>query len=234
MNCANGKSVCIYPNCGRIFKTKFSLKRHMVTHTGERNFKCKGCGKRFALYQYLKEHTLIHSDELPYVCGINGCQQRFRQAGKLSFHRRTHKEYRKKQYSPRSKDFYKRIENRELTDNNCAKQENIIYHEMNREDIKEGHKNSIDFLNPKENINKKFEIMKKSKELDRTNDSMNLINNFMSILEAETDIGIVYIHFLKIISTPLTLILKPKLPFPNKKKFVVINQEESQLIKRED
>ncbi len=39
-----------------------------------------------------------HTGECPYVCGVNGCQLRFKQNGKLSLHRRTHPEYALKHY----------------------------------------------------------------------------------------------------------------------------------------
>ena len=52
--------------------------------------KCKYCDKRFSLKQYLKEHQYTHTGERPYICNINGCEKTFRQAGKLSLHRRQH------------------------------------------------------------------------------------------------------------------------------------------------
>lgn len=95
---ANEFYECPFSGCGRLFKTKFSMKRHSLVHNAEKNYACKYCGKKFALPQYLKEHTYTHTHDKPYVCGVAGCQKRFRQAGKLSLHRRTHKEYVLKQY----------------------------------------------------------------------------------------------------------------------------------------
>lgn len=94
--------ICSYPNCGKKFKTKFSMCRHNLVHSQEKNFSCKYCGKKFALYQYLKEHTNTHTSEKPYVCGVSGCKERFSQTGKLSLHRRTHPEYKLKKYHPNS------------------------------------------------------------------------------------------------------------------------------------
>ena len=48
--------------------------------------------------QYLKEHEFKHTKELPYICGVSGCTLRFRQAGRLSLHRKTHPEYMSKKY----------------------------------------------------------------------------------------------------------------------------------------
>jgi len=94
--------VCSYLGCGRKFKTKFSMSRHNLVHSQEKNYECRYCGKKFALYQYLKEHTNTHTSEKPYVCGVSGCQERFSQTGKLSLHRRTHPEYKLKKYHPNS------------------------------------------------------------------------------------------------------------------------------------
>lgn len=47
----------------------------------------------------MKEHECIHTNSRPYVCGVNGCQMRFRQRGKLSLHRRKHKGYKMKEYT---------------------------------------------------------------------------------------------------------------------------------------
>eukprot|EP00826_Nyctotherus_ovalis_P003462 TRINITY_DN10705_c0_g4_i1.p1 TRINITY_DN10705_c0_g4~~TRINITY_DN10705_c0_g4_i1.p1 ORF type:complete len:213 (-),score=44.90 TRINITY_DN10705_c0_g4_i1:208-846(-) len=64
----------------------------------DRQYTCHLCSKSFALLQYLREHVYTHTKEKPYVCGIGGCGKRYRQAGKLSLHRRTHKGYYLKQY----------------------------------------------------------------------------------------------------------------------------------------
>lgn len=85
--------------CDKKFTTKFSLNRHQFIHSQVKRFTCKFCPKKFALKQYLKEHECIHTNSRPYVCGVNGCQMRFRQRGKLSLHRRKHKGYKMKEYT---------------------------------------------------------------------------------------------------------------------------------------
>eukprot|EP00826_Nyctotherus_ovalis_P008025 TRINITY_DN12071_c0_g1_i7.p1 TRINITY_DN12071_c0_g1~~TRINITY_DN12071_c0_g1_i7.p1 ORF type:complete len:277 (-),score=29.20 TRINITY_DN12071_c0_g1_i7:144-974(-) len=82
--------VCDFPGCQKAFGTKFSMNRHKVVHSKDRNFKCDRCGRRFALSQYLKEHIYIHTNERPYICGIGNCTESFRQTGKLAIHRKTH------------------------------------------------------------------------------------------------------------------------------------------------
>ena len=90
---------CAYPECGKLFKSRFALKRHSLVHSKEKLHTCECCGKHFALPQYLREHMNTHTKDTPYVCGVGGCEKRFRQAGKLSLHRRTHAEYQLKHYN---------------------------------------------------------------------------------------------------------------------------------------
>ena len=96
---AKGPFVCSYAGCGKVFKTKFSYKRHTLTHSQEKKYVCKYCNKKFTLSQHLKEHVYRHTDDKPNICGITGCQQRFRHASELSLHRRTHAGYKLRKYS---------------------------------------------------------------------------------------------------------------------------------------
>lgn len=98
MNIGNYIYECSYVTCRRLFKTKYSMKRHELTHKSSKHHICEHCGKKFILQHNLKEHVYTHTKEKPYVCQINGCNKRYRQAGKLSLHRRTHKEYYLKHY----------------------------------------------------------------------------------------------------------------------------------------
>ena len=90
---------CTWEGCGRLFRAQFSLNRHMVLHLETKKYTCKLCQKGFSLPQYLREHEYTHTKELPYECGVAGCTMKFRQAGKLSLHRRTHPEYKCKKYN---------------------------------------------------------------------------------------------------------------------------------------
>ena len=69
------------------------MNRHTLIHSPNKNYKYQYCDKEFTLKQYLKEHTFTHTKAKPYVYGVNDCIKRFKQTGKLSLHRRTHKEY---------------------------------------------------------------------------------------------------------------------------------------------
>ncbi len=75
---------------GKSFTNKHSLKRHKTTHDPNKKFKCEVCSKSFSLPQYLKEHKVVHTDARPFVCKYPGCGKSFRQAGKLSIHRKEH------------------------------------------------------------------------------------------------------------------------------------------------
>jgi len=81
---------CNFDGCDKKFSTKFSLRRHQVTHNPNKEFICLVCFKQFALAQYLKEHTYTHTGQRPYACTHPGCGKTFRQAGKLSLHKKIH------------------------------------------------------------------------------------------------------------------------------------------------
>lgn len=81
---------CDYGCCDKSYRTRFSLKRHYLTHMGIKQHKCPYCEKRFALAQYLSEHVNTHTGHRPYVCTFPGCGKCFKQAGKLSLHKKQH------------------------------------------------------------------------------------------------------------------------------------------------
>ena len=87
-------------NWERIFNAKYSLTRHISSkHYKKKRFECKNWGKKFSLSHNLKEHEFVHTQALPFVCGIDGCMQSFRQRGKLWLHRtKQHTTYIKRKY----------------------------------------------------------------------------------------------------------------------------------------
>eukprot|EP00357_Protocruzia_adherens_P034316 CAMPEP_0115012040 /NCGR_PEP_ID=MMETSP0216-20121206/24453_1 /TAXON_ID=223996 /ORGANISM="Protocruzia adherens, Strain Boccale" /LENGTH=316 /DNA_ID=CAMNT_0002380927 /DNA_START=197 /DNA_END=1147 /DNA_ORIENTATION=- len=91
-DCENGECnlKCEKPGCDKMFKSKYTLRRHMATHVDIKRFVCQFCDKRFALKQYLKEHLYIHTGESPYTCPFPDCGRSFKQAGKLSMHKKLH------------------------------------------------------------------------------------------------------------------------------------------------
>ena len=84
------KYKCPKNDCDKSYTTKFSLIRHLTSHNPVKKHVCAICFKSFALVQYLKEHMHIHTGQNPYKCNFPGCDKSFRQAGKLSLHKKLH------------------------------------------------------------------------------------------------------------------------------------------------
>ncbi len=74
--------------CGKSFRFKGSLKRHMMLHTGDEPYTCLQCGKRFSIQQNLTYHQRVHTGEKPYTC--SQCGKSFAQKGVCNRHMSSH------------------------------------------------------------------------------------------------------------------------------------------------
>ena len=52
---------CKVQGCDKTYTTRFSLRRHIASHSAIKQHVCVLCFKTFTLAQYLKEHTYIHT-----------------------------------------------------------------------------------------------------------------------------------------------------------------------------
>uniref|UniRef100_A0AAY5ECV9 Zinc finger protein 740 n=1 Tax=Electrophorus electricus TaxID=8005 RepID=A0AAY5ECV9_ELEEL len=76
----------ICEHCYGAFRSSYHLKRHILTHTGEKPFGCDMCEMRFIQRYHLERHKRVHSGEKPYQC--DRCQQNFSRTDRLLRHRR--------------------------------------------------------------------------------------------------------------------------------------------------
>ena len=81
---------CSY--CNRGFKKASNLKRHILTHTGERAFSCETCGKTFSTSHAVKLHNRQHTGDKPYQC--EKCLKKFTYYANYKIHLRSHSDER--------------------------------------------------------------------------------------------------------------------------------------------
>ncbi|KAM9780445.1 zinc finger protein 653 [Neosynchiropus ocellatus] len=80
--------VCPHPGCGKKFYLSNHLQRHMIIHSGVRDFICETCGKSFKRKNHLEVHRRTHTGETPLQCEICGYQ--CRQRASLNWHMKKH------------------------------------------------------------------------------------------------------------------------------------------------
>ena len=78
------------PECDSEFTRKYSLKRHMATHTDEKLHVCEICPdeiSRFKTKDHLKKHMKCH-ERAKFQCDV--CELRFIKAEILNRHKELH------------------------------------------------------------------------------------------------------------------------------------------------
>ncbi|XP_075526693.1 uncharacterized protein LOC142558444 [Dermacentor variabilis] len=77
---------CSY--CGKVFKQKFDLDKHVRVHTGEKPFRCHLCPMAFTQKQSVLRHIRTHTGEKPYHCRF--CPMSCADESNLKRHEATH------------------------------------------------------------------------------------------------------------------------------------------------
>jgi len=84
---------CLIPDCGKSFKFKSEMKRHLAIHSNQRPYVCTfpGCDKSFKRNDALSNHARIHNKNTPFQCPEEECGLFFPTKSALRYHVLKHK-----------------------------------------------------------------------------------------------------------------------------------------------
>ena len=74
--------------CKNSFSERVSLAYHMATHFDKSPHKCPTCGRGFTVKRYLTRHLTVHTDKSRYLCSL--CNKSFNQLCTFSAHTKTY------------------------------------------------------------------------------------------------------------------------------------------------
>ena len=79
---------CLQPDCGKIFRFKSEMKRHIVVHLKQRPYTCSfpECNKTFKRSDALNNHSKVHTLQISYTCDLPGCNAEYSTKSALSYH----------------------------------------------------------------------------------------------------------------------------------------------------
>jgi len=83
------KYVCRQQGCGKIFRYKSEIERHIATHSESRPFICQydNCFKAFKRSDALENHIRSsHTKETPFACPFPECGMKFTTHGSFRYH----------------------------------------------------------------------------------------------------------------------------------------------------
>jgi len=83
-NASEKKLRCTMAGCGKTFKQRVDMRRHLNIHFNNGKFPCSDCDRRFVYQCYLTVHRRCHSKKESFECGV--CHKRFARKQRLLSH----------------------------------------------------------------------------------------------------------------------------------------------------